>query len=256
MFIRHERSIKEFIKSYPIVSTIIIINLFLWLIIDFLQLGIGQEIKFFGLGVNFLVAEGEYWRLVTPIFLHGGLMHALFNSFALVLFGPALEQMVGKLKFILFYLGAGIIGNIGTFIIEDLGYVHLGASGAVYGLFGIYIFMGLFRKHLIDQDSSQMIMVIFGVGVLMSIMGPNINIVAHLAGFAGGFLLAPLILINATAYNPFRSFETRSYPDNNGEIEFDPNRWNKKRRIPNKIRDNWLWIIIGILAVLGLISRF
>lgn len=254
MFIRHERSIKEFMKLYPIVSTIIIINLSLWLI-SFLQLGIATDIREFGIGVNLFVAQGEYWRLVTPIFLHGGTMHALFNSFALVLFGPALEQMIGKYKFIFFYLGAGIIGNIGTYIFAPLIYVHLGASGSVYGLFGAYMFMALFRKRLIDQDSSQMIMVIFGVGVLMSVIGPNINISAHLAGFAGGFILAPLVLINASPYNPFRAFQ-RSYPDNNGEIGFDPNRWNKKRRIPNKLKANWLWIIIGILALIGLISRF
>ncbi|WYV02374.1 rhomboid family intramembrane serine protease [Oceanobacillus sp. FSL H7-0719] len=252
---RNERSIKEFMKLYPVVSTLVIIHLALWVIIDLLQLSIGQEIYVFGVGYNLLVSLGEYWRLVTPIFLHGDLMHALFNSFALVLFGPALEQMLGKGKFIFAYLGAGIIGNIGTFFLEPLDYTHLGASGAVYGLFGIYIFMVLFRKNLIDQNSSQMIMTIFIIGVLMSFVGSSINIVAHLAGFAGGFILAPIVLQNVRVYNPWQAYR-RSYPDNHGEIQFDPNRWNKKRIIPKKLKDNWLWILIGVLALIGLFSRF
>src|SRR4051812_21792510 len=111
MFIRNERSIKEFMQSYPVVSTIIIINLVLWLFINFLQLPIGLMIHDWAIGYNLFVAAGEYWRLVTPIFLHGDLMHVLFNSFSLVLFGPALEQMLGKLKFTFAYLGVGIIGN-------------------------------------------------------------------------------------------------------------------------------------------------
>lgn len=255
MFIRNERSIKEFIKLYPVVSTLVIIHLALWLIIDFFKLGIGWEIYTFGVGYNLLVALGEYWRLVTPIFLHGDLTHALFNSFALVIFGPALERMIGKVRFILFYLGAGIAGNIATFFLEPLQYVHLGASGAVYGLFGAYIFMVFFRKHLIDYGSSQMVTTIVIIGVLMSFIGTRINIIAHLGGFAGGFILAPLVLKGIRPFSPWQAYQ-RSYPDNDGEIQFNPNRWNKKRRIPNTIRKNWLWIVIGIFALLGLLSRF
>lgn len=242
-------------KLYPMVSTLVIIHLALWLIIDFLQLSIGWEIYTFGVGYNLLVSLGEYWRLFTPIFLHGDLMHALFNSFSLVLFGPALERILGKGKFLVAYFGAGIIGNIGTYLIEPLDYIHLGASGAIYGLFGVYLFMILFRKHLIDQNSSQMVMTIFAIGVLMSFVGSNINIIAHLAGFVGGFILAPLVLQGVKSYSPSQAYR-RSYPDNNGEVQFDPNRWNKKRILPKKIRKNWIWIVIGILALIGLFSRF
>ncbi|MFD1609126.1 rhomboid family intramembrane serine protease [Oceanobacillus luteolus] len=255
MFIRNERSIKEFIKLYPIVSTIVIINLVLWLIINFLRLPIGMEIRNFGIGYNLLVAMGEYWRLATPIFLHGDTAHVLFNSFALVIFGPALEQMVGKTRFILAYLVTGIIGNIATYLFEPLQYFHLGASGAIYGLFGIYIFMVLFRKHLLDYGSSQMVVTIFIVGVLMSFVGGNINIIAHLGGFAGGFMIAPVVLRSIRPFSPWRSYQ-HHYPENDGDVSFDPNRWNKKRIIPASIRKNWLWIIIGLLAIIGLFSRF
>lgn len=254
MFLRYERSIKEFFKLYPIVSILIIIHFSLWLIIDLLQLHIGWQIYTFGVGYNLLVSLGEYWRLFTPIFLHADLTHALFNSFALVLFGPALEQMLGKVKFLLAYFSAGIIGNIGTYFFEPLDYLHLGASGAVYGLLGIYVFMTIYRKDLIDAGSSQVVRTLLIIGILMSFFGGRINIIAHLTGFIGGFIIAPLVLKNARIYNPFRAFE-RSYPDSAGDIQFDPNRWNKKRIIPRKLKDNWIWIAIGILALIGLLNR-
>ncbi|WP_085993430.1 rhomboid family intramembrane serine protease [Oceanobacillus senegalensis] len=252
MFLRHERSIKEFMENYPIVSTLVIIHLVLWLIIDFLALPFGIAIENWGIGMNFLIAEGQYWRLFTPIFLHGDLMHAIFNSFSLVLFGPALEQMIGKSKFLLAYFGAGIIGNIGTFFFGPLNYWHLGASGAIFGLFGIYIFMVMNRKHLIDQGSAQVITTILIIGLIMTFLRSGINIYAHLFGFIGGFIIAPLALTNARPYFPWRT-KRRYYRDD--DIQFDPNRWKKKRWVPAKVRKNWLLILIGILAAIGLLSR-
>ncbi|RKQ30924.1 rhomboid family intramembrane serine protease [Oceanobacillus halophilus] len=255
MFLRYERSIKEFMEYYPIVSTLVIIHFALWLIIDFLALPLGHTLESWGIGMNFLIAQGQYWRLFTPIFLHGDLMHALFNSFSLVLFGPALEQMLGKSKFLLAYFGAGIIGNIGTFFFGPLNYWHLGASGAIFGLFGIYIFMVLNRKHLIDQSSAQMVSTILVIGLIMTFLRSGINIYAHIFGFIGGFIIAPLVLSKAQPYSPWRN-QRRRRRYSEGEIQFDPNRWRKKRWIPAKIRKNWLLIVIGILALLGLLRRF
>ena len=254
MFVRNERSIKEFIHFYPIVSTLVIIHLALWLIIDFLHLPFAHELYFWGVGNNYLISEGQYWRLLTPIFLHGGLMHALFNSFALVLFGPALEQMLGKVKFIFAYFGAGLIASIVTLLLAPANYTHVGASGAIFGLFGIYVFMITFRKHLIDQANSQIVLTIFVIGLVMTFLRPNINIYAHVFGFIGGFVLAPLILTkNINSFSPWRNVRHRW--DRDDGIQFDPNRWNKKR-MPAKLKKNILWIILGILVLFGILGRF
>lgn len=252
MFIRNERSVKEFIQFYPIVSGLVIIHLALWLIIDFLQLPFALDFYRWGVGNNYLIGQGQYWRLFTAIFLHAGLMHAIFNSFALVLFGPALEQMLGKFKFIVAYIGAGLVGSLGTLVLASPNYLHVGASGAIYGLFGMYVFMVTFRKHLIDKANAQIVLTIFIIGLVMTFLQPNINIYAHIFGFIGGFILAPLVLTkNIHGFSPWRNARKQG----DSSIQFDPNRWNKKR-VPPKLLKNILWVIFGVLVLFGLLGRF
>ncbi|WJE16166.1 rhomboid family intramembrane serine protease [Halobacillus sp. ACCC02827] len=249
MFVRTE-SFKEFLKFYPVISFLVGLHLVLWLLMDFLQLGFAQEWKAWGMGVNVFVLNGEYWRLVTPIFLHAGFAHALFNSFSLVLFGPALEQMLGKVKFIALYLFAGIAGNVGTFIVDPSAYyAHLGASGAIFGIFGVYIFMVWNRKHLIDQANSQIIGVIVALGLFMTFVRPNINILGHLFGLIGGFAIAPVVLRNA---RPFSIWQVRRNTNrNDGDIHFDPDRWRKKKF---SSRQTGKYIVGGIILFLVLIA--
>lgn len=254
MFIRTERSIKDFMHFYPVVSIIIIINIVLWVITDFFLSSIGMSILNWGIGHNISIYHGEYWRLITPIFFHGGLGHLVFNSFALVLFGPALEQMLGKFKFIAAYLLTGIAGNLGTYVIDPVSITpHLGASGAIYGLFGIYLYMIFFRKDLIDPANAQIVIVIFLIGVVMTFIQPNINVAAHVFGAIGGFGIGPLILGNTRPFSMTRNQPRRRKKSD--DISFNPDRWNKKRLLPTKVRKNIIWIIIGLLALLGLISR-
>lgn len=254
LFIRTERSVKEFIQSYPIVATLVIINFLLWFFVYLFPIEIkGLDLYQWGAGHNLLIHEhGEYWRFITPIFLHGDLMHALFNSFSLVLFGPALEQMLGKPKFIITYLLTGLAGNIGTYLVDPTNIIpHIGASGAIYGLFGIYLFMVVFRKHLIDAGNAQIVTIIFFIGLFMTFTNSGINIYAHIFGFIGGFALGNIMLKNA---QPFSIYRNRRYQPNKGTVQFDPDRWNKKR-ISRKMKKNILWIILAILVILGIFGK-
>src|SRR5699024_1711209 len=116
MFIRTE-SFRDFLQFYPVVSTIVAIQIGLWLV-GLVIPPLGEWIFFYGVGWNYFIMEGEYWRLITPIFLHAGIGHIVFNSFSLVLFAPALEQMLGKGKFIFAYFFSGIAANILTVIVQ------------------------------------------------------------------------------------------------------------------------------------------
>lgn len=188
MFIRTE-NFQTFIRLYPVVTFILALQAVLWL---FFSLPAHSVVLWRDTvtGYNLGVANGEWWRLITPILPHAGFTHLLFNSMSIFLFAPALERMLGKARFLLVYAGSGIIGNIGTYVTEPLDYVHVGASGAIFGLFGVYLFMVLFRNELIGQEHSKMIITLLAFAVLMSFINSNINMMAHLFGLCGGFLLS------------------------------------------------------------------
>lgn len=188
MFIRTE-NFQTFIRLYPAVACILAIQSVLWI---FFKLPIHSVILWGDAvtGYNLGVSNGEWWRLITPIFLHAGFAHLLFNSMSIFLFAPDLERLLGKARFLLVYVGSGIIGNVGTYFTESLDYVHVGASGAIFGLFGVYLYMVLYRKELIDQENSKMIITLLVVAVLMTFINSNINVMAHLFGLVGGFVLS------------------------------------------------------------------
>ncbi|WP_059105957.1 rhomboid family intramembrane serine protease [Shouchella shacheensis] len=249
MFIRNE-TFSSFTRGYPVITVILALNIFLHIWGMFLPFGNG--LRNWGIGFNLAVSNGEYWRLVSPIFLHNGLGHLLFNSFALVIFAPALEKMLGRVKFATVYLLAGVLANVATFYLEGPIYYHLGASGAIFGLFGIYVYMLLNRKDLLDAQSSQLVMMIVVISLIMTFVNPGINIIAHVFGLASGAVLAPLFLRNARPFYAMRSSSRRTYIDDD-EVSFNPNRWKNQGR--NKKIQKLILIVLGVLFVIGFIAR-
>lgn len=196
MFVRNE-NFKSFIKLYPIVSIILSLNILIYLVffIDkYLSTGIGYNILSYGVGFNAAIGAGEWWRLITPIFLQISFSHVLFNCFSLFLFAPALERLLGKWKFIILYLGTGIISNIATYFFLPPTFSYLGASGAIFGLFGVYLYMVALRRDLIDRQNTTIITVILVLGLIMTFISPNIDVLGHLFGLLSGFVLAPIML--------------------------------------------------------------
>ena len=91
------------------------------------------------MSVNGLIAEGEWWRVITSMFLHAGFIHVLFNMFSLFLFGPELEKIAGKMRFLDDTLFPGIFGVAATYATQDADYASVGASaGTLYGIFGAF----------------------------------------------------------------------------------------------------------------------
>lgn len=192
MFTRNE-SFQTFVEKYPIITLICFFQLILWILFS---LPFPIFTLYFGFlsGYNGGIDAGEWWRLLTPVFLHASFSHLLFNSLALILFAPPLERMLKGLKFTTFYFTTGILANVATYIIEPPFYIHVGASGAIYGLFGLYVFIAMKRPYYMDKQSTQLILTIIGIGLIMTFLSPNTNVVAHLAGLMAGFLLGPLFL--------------------------------------------------------------
>lgn len=191
LFTRTE-SFKEFLRFYPVVSFILLINITFYLLTS---LPIFPNTFLFNYlsGINLYIWEGEIWRLVTPIFMHSGFSHVLFNSFSLILFGPALERLFGRVWFLLIYLITGISANVATLLLEPITYLHVGASGAIFGLFGIYLSLITFHKHALSKDNRQIITTIAVISLIMTFLQPNINVIGHLFGLISGFLLGAII---------------------------------------------------------------
>ena len=185
MFIRRE-SFQQYIRLYPVVSTIIALNIIVFLLTR--VPGFGDEIIYAGLSVNGLIAQGEWWRIITSMFLHGGFIHVLFNMFSLFLFGPELEKIAGKMRFLTIYFLAGIFGGIATFATQDATYASLGASGAIYGIIGAFGALVYYTRKTFPQ-LRQIILPIIVISVIMTFLQPNINIAAHLGGLLTGFVL-------------------------------------------------------------------
>lgn len=239
MFIRTE-SFKDFIRFYPIVTAIIAINIVLYLLTILPILPSGSLMGALA-GINFYIVQGEYWRLITPIFMHNGLAHLLFNSFSLILFGPALERMIGKARFLMVYFIAGIGANLATLLLEPLTYMHVGASGAIFGLFGYFTSIIVFRRELLSAQNAQLVITITIIGVIMTFMQPNINVTAHLFGLLAGFLIGAATIKNKTS--GFSSIKTGGWK---------PARQSFKG-IP--LATLLVWGGIVLLAILGLLFR-
>lgn len=241
MFTRTE-SFRDFIRFYPIVSTIIAIHLALYLLTS---LPVFPNLWFFETfsGVNLYIMEGEVWRLITPTFLHSGFSHMLFNSFSLLLFGPALERMLGSGKFLMVYLFSGLIANIATLVLEPLTYTHVGSSGAIFGLFGYYISIIMFQKNRMSQQNSQMILTICVISLIMTFLQPNINITAHLFGLLGGYLMGAIPYFNKKDFSDSIR-DTTNWAENK--------RKNLSFQSPVKVM---IWGAIIIIAIIGFLTQ-
>ena len=185
MFIRRE-NFKQYLQLYPVVSAIIALNLIVF-IITFIP-RIGDEIFYAGVSVNGLIAQGEWWRVVTSMFLHAGFMHLLFNMFSLFLFGPELEKIAGKVRFLVVYFVAGIFCGAMTYATQDAMYASVGASCAIFGIIGAFGALVYYTRNSSPQ-LRQIILPIIVVSIIMTFLQSNINIAAHLGGLGAGFVL-------------------------------------------------------------------
>ncbi|MBP1990350.1 rhomboid family intramembrane serine protease [Paenibacillus eucommiae] len=196
MFVRTE-SFKQYIRLYPITSLLILANIVMLILMEIS--GSSQEsitLLKFGALFDLPDIQPEAWRYVSAIFLHIGVTHLLFNCFALCVFAPPLELMLGKWRYALLYVVCGIFGNLMSQWMHKDYFVSAGASGAIFGIYGAYLFLALFRKDIIDSQTKKTIATIIGVGFISSIVVPNVDLYAHLGGFIGGLVVMALISLS------------------------------------------------------------
>lgn len=94
------------------------------------------------------IANGQYWRLFTAMFLHAGLLHIGFNAYALWLFGSMIESNLGRTRMLLVYFVAGFLASTASYAFGDVRSLGVGASGAIFGIFGAFIAYNYRRRYL------------------------------------------------------------------------------------------------------------
>lgn len=139
------------------------------------------------------IAAGEWYRLVTATFLHGGLLHLGLNMYMLWIFGTQLESLMGRARFFGLYVVSGLGGSAMSYAFAANGQQSLGASGAIFGVFGAYIVVA--RR--LGRDISQL-WLLLGINVVIGFL-PNFNI--DWRAHAGG-LLAGAVIGAVSAYAP------------------------------------------------------
>jgi len=145
----------------------------------------------YGAKVNSLIEAGQYWRFVTPIFLHANLLHVGLNMLNFFVLGIFLERLVGHLRFLLIYLVTGVISIIASFYFAPQE-ISVGASGAIFGLVGAYsIFVLAHRKALRGSGIPALLWLVFVIGANLSVgfFIANTDNYAHLGGLISGCLL-------------------------------------------------------------------
>lgn len=143
--------------------------------------------------VNFLVGDGEWWRMFTPVLLHASFMHILFNMWALWVLGPQIERGVGSAAFVTAYLASAGVGGAFALFMGEPQQIAVGASGAIFGLFGIWANFAVRRRNTAQgRYLLQQIGFLLLLNAALPFIVGGIAWEAHLGGFIAGFVIGEL----------------------------------------------------------------
>lgn len=183
-------------KNGPFITyTILIICVLLYLGMEFSG---GSENPLvlirFGAKLNALINFGEYWRLITPIFLHIGLSHLLMNGVAIYYLGRHLEEIFGHWRYLLLFILAGLSGNILSYAFNES--ISAGASTSIFGLFAsVFALAKILPRRPYIQLLSRQYRTLIIINILFSIFSSGVDLAGHLGGAIGGYLAAMIVSV-------------------------------------------------------------
>ena len=177
-------------KTSPVVFSLIAVNVAIYLI-GMVSASAELEMLRNYAAWTPAIEAGEWWRGLTAAFLHGGTMHILFNMYFLYIFGPRLERQVGSVAFSGIYLASAAGGSLATYLFGPSNSLSVGASGALFGLFGAWLYAA-YRQRGSAAGSAMFnqLGVILLINMALPLFIPNIDWRAHLGGLATGIFVA------------------------------------------------------------------
>lgn len=182
-------------------TLLIIINAVIYIIVTSYSaltgMNFNEALYMFGAKVNLEILSGQYWRFLSPIFLHASIMHLLVNCYSLYWIGSLTERLYGNVKFIVIYLMAGVFGNVVSFIFSPN--PGVGASGSIFGLLGALLYFGVENPMLFRGYFGNNIIITILINIIYGFAQPGIDNFAHLGGLLGGFLSAGIVKLRGTS---------------------------------------------------------
>lgn len=169
----------------PATMAIIAIDVFVYM----LQIVVGNEVTSALLLSPSLIDAGEWWRLLTPMLVHGGTLHVFLNMYILFMYGPNVEQAFGSVRFVLLFLLSGFIGSAFSYAFPPDN-ASVGASGAIFGIVGVLVVYLYKRRRTQFMAHYLRGMTLFiGLNLVFGFVMPGIDNFAHIGGLVGGALL-------------------------------------------------------------------
>ena len=190
-----------FFIKYKITNTLILLNILAYFTSafysqDIIDMNIQSLVDLGGLYGPYTVQDGQWWRLGTAMFLHGGMTHLLMNMFSLYLIGRAAEMYFDTKSYLSIYVFSGLLGGLASLYMHPHS-VGVGASGAIFGVFGALAGFYLAHRGQIEAQAKAFMKdfaVIMGINIVLGFSIESIDVSAHvgglLVGFIGGFLLS------------------------------------------------------------------
>lgn len=152
--------------------------------------------KFGALTQTGILMDHEWWRLITPIFIHIGISHLFFNSLTLYFIGRQLESIIGHARFFIVYMLAGIAGNVISLSFGQLTAISAGASTSLFGLFACYLVLAeLFRFNPAVRAIGKNMGLFILMNLLFNFFGSGVDILGHIGGAIGGYLIMNVVSI-------------------------------------------------------------
>lgn len=178
-------------KPSPVSVTLVVINTIIYLT----YYVIGEAFIESGQMDSYLIAQGQIYRFVSAMFLHGGIQHLASNMILLYFMGEMVENKTGSVKYGIIYLVSGIMGNVVSYlyeIISGVRYVSVGASGAVYGIIGALIYLVIRKTEGLNIQMKRLILMV-AYCVYSSFATAHVDFAAHLGGLVFGFIITALL---------------------------------------------------------------
>ena len=196
---------KVILKDKPLITIgIIAINVIMYLVTAYLSFVYAKGSLFnsdtnvlilLGAKVNELIAKGQYYRFISCMFLHGGIVHLGVNMYSLYAIGPMVERVYGRVKYLAIYFISGICASIFSYIFSTS--VSIGASGAIFGLLGAVLVFAIRSKGKTETAFIRSILSVIFINIFIGATLPNIDNFAHVGGLLGGMLIAFLVSFRA-----------------------------------------------------------